>query len=84
MHRRTLELKEKVLGREHPSTLDSMNNLAEVLRSQGEYEEAEMMHRRTLELKEKVLGRGRPSAQTSRRNLADCLKAKAESAQAKH
>lgn len=33
MHWRALELKEKVLGREHPSTLTSMNNLAAVLDS---------------------------------------------------
>ncbi|EXA53652.1 hypothetical protein FOVG_01387 [Fusarium oxysporum f. sp. pisi HDV247] len=32
MHRETLEAREKVLGKEHPSTLDSMNNLALVLR----------------------------------------------------
>ena len=50
MHRRTLELSEKVLGLEHPHTLTSMNNLAEVLRSQGKYEAAEAMHRRTLVL----------------------------------
>jgi tetratricopeptide (TPR) repeat protein len=43
MHRQTLELKEKVLGQEHPSTLSSMNNLALVLRSQGKYKEAETM-----------------------------------------
>jgi len=35
MHRQTLQLKEKVLGKEHPSTLDSMNNLALVLSSRG-------------------------------------------------
>lgn len=28
MHRQTLNLKEKVLGEEHPSTLASMNNSA--------------------------------------------------------
>jgi hypothetical protein len=41
MHRRALQLKEKVLVQEHPSTLRSMNNLALVLDSQGKYEEAE-------------------------------------------
>jgi Flp pilus assembly protein TadD len=41
MHRQTLELREKVLGREHPDTPGSMNNLALVLESQGKYEEAE-------------------------------------------
>ncbi|KAI1439327.1 P-loop containing nucleoside triphosphate hydrolase protein, partial [Annulohypoxylon stygium] len=35
MYRQTLELKERVLGRENPSTLNSMNNLALVLDSQG-------------------------------------------------
>ncbi|KAI1359478.1 hypothetical protein F5Y08DRAFT_319605 [Xylaria arbuscula] len=40
MQRQTLELREKVLGREHPDTLASMNNLAFVLGSQGKYEEA--------------------------------------------
>ena len=45
-----------MLGPEHPSTLTSMNNLAQVLYSQGKYEAAEEMQRRALELKEKVLG----------------------------
>jgi len=31
MHQRTLELREKVPGVNHPSTLGSMNNLAPVL-----------------------------------------------------
>lgn len=34
MHRRALELREKVLGPEHPATLASMNNLAAVVDSQ--------------------------------------------------
>ena len=33
MHRRALELKEKVLDPEHPSTLTSMNSFAAVLDS---------------------------------------------------
>ena len=32
MHRQELGLSEAVLGKEHPSTLTSMNNLATVLR----------------------------------------------------
>jgi hypothetical protein len=44
MHRQALQLKEKVLGKEHPSTLNSMDNLALVLHSQGKYAEAEGMH----------------------------------------
>jgi tetratricopeptide (TPR) repeat protein len=40
IHRQTLELKEKVLGRDHPYTLRSMKNLVWVLQSQGKFEEA--------------------------------------------
>jgi len=65
MHRRTLELREKVLGPEHPDRLTSMNNLALVLVDQCEYEAAEAMHRRTLELREKVQGPGHPDMLTS-------------------
>ena len=50
MHRRALELKEKVLGKEHPSTLTSMNNMALVVGSQGKYEEAEEMKRRSQDI----------------------------------
>ena len=35
---------EKMLGKEHPSTLTSMNNLALVLSRQGRYEEAEVIY----------------------------------------
>ena len=50
MYRQTRELKEKVLGKEHPETLINMNNLAGVLDSQEKYGEAEQMHQKTLEL----------------------------------
>lgn len=41
MHRQTLLLRERVLGKEHPSTLTSMNNLAYVLDKQEKHGEAE-------------------------------------------
>jgi len=41
MYRRALGLKESVLGEEDPDTIASMNNLAEVLRLQGKYDQAE-------------------------------------------
>jgi tetratricopeptide (TPR) repeat protein len=64
---------EKILGKEHPDTLNSMNNLAEVLDSQGKYKEAEEMHQRTLELQEKVLGKEHPETMTSMNNLSLAL-----------
>jgi hypothetical protein len=48
MRRQTLAAIEKVLGKEHPSTLVSANRLATVLYSQGKYNEAESIHRQTL------------------------------------
>ncbi len=44
MQWQTLDLK-KVLGKKHPDTLGSMNNLVEVLQQQGKNEEAEQILR---------------------------------------
>ena len=68
-----LRWRDKVLGKEHPSTLTSMDNLGVVLWRQGRYDEAEEMHRRVLELKEKVLGKEHPSTLTSMDNLTRML-----------
>lgn len=45
MHRKARELREKVLGPEHPDTLVSVNDLALSLTCQGKYREAEMLYR---------------------------------------
>ncbi len=64
---------EKMLGKEHPSTLTSMNNLAGVLSGQGKYKEAEEMHGQTLALRETVLGKEHPDTLGSMNNLAEVL-----------
>ena len=50
-----------MLGKGHPDTLRSINNLAISLRQQGEFIEAKAMDRQTLQLTEKVLGKGYPN-----------------------
>jgi hypothetical protein len=40
IYRRILELRTKVLGSEHPHTLESRNGLIAMLRMQGEYAQA--------------------------------------------
>ncbi|KAF2709070.1 hypothetical protein K504DRAFT_468281 [Pleomassaria siparia CBS 279.74] len=50
-----LEVREALLGKEHPDTLNTMINLAMVLLYQIKYEAAEAMNRRALEGFEKVL-----------------------------
>jgi len=52
---------EKMLGKEHPDTLGSINNLAEVLNRQDKYEEAEKMHRQALALRQTLLGEEHPN-----------------------
>jgi tetratricopeptide (TPR) repeat protein len=68
-----LERREQVLGKEHPHTLASMNDVAYALSGQGKYAEAELMYRETLSLKEKVLGKEHPDTLTSINNLAMAL-----------
>jgi tetratricopeptide (TPR) repeat protein len=60
---------EKMLGKEYPDTLTSINNLALVLSSQGKYDEAERIHRQALALRETVLGKEHPNTLTSMNNL---------------
>ena len=73
MYQQTLQLTQKVLGSEHPETLCSMNNLANVLDNQGKYIEAETMHRQTLQLSQEVLGSEHPSTLSGMNNLANVL-----------
>jgi len=54
MHRRELEVRERVFRKEHPDTITTMANLASVLRDQGKYDQAEEMYRRKIELSETV------------------------------
>lgn len=55
--RRALEGREKALGKDHPSILTSVNNLALVLRYQGKYEAAKEINWRALEGYKKALGK---------------------------
>ena len=86
MNRRALEESEKILGKEHSSTLPSINNLALALQYQGKYEEVEAIHRRALAGYEKVLGKEHPHTLTSVSNLALVLRyqGKYEEAEAMH
>jgi hypothetical protein len=51
-----------VLGKKHPSTLMSLNNLANVLSNQGKYEQTEEMYQQALGLSGMVLGKEHPNA----------------------
>src|SRR5712691_9066154 len=67
---RVLAIREKALGRDHPAVATSLNNLAELYRSQGRYADAEPLYRRSLAIWEKALGRDHPDVALSLNNLA--------------
>ena len=67
---RAMQVRERVLGLEHPSTLTSVNNLALLYKSQGRYAEAEPLYQRALTARERVSGPEHPDTLTSVNNLA--------------
>jgi tetratricopeptide (TPR) repeat protein len=67
---RALAIREKVLGPEHTDTAISLNNLASLLREQGDLAGARPLYERALVIYEKVLGPEHPHATSSLNNLA--------------
>jgi nephrocystin-3 len=67
--RRALNIRKNALGLEHSDTADSFNNLADLLRLQGNYKAAEPLQRRDLAICKKVLGPEHPNTATSLNNL---------------
>ncbi len=65
-----LATRRRVLGEEHPETLDAMNNLANVLSDQGDLAGACCLHDRVLAVCRRALGEEHPSTLTSMNNLA--------------
>ncbi|KAK3938682.1 hypothetical protein QBC46DRAFT_355641 [Diplogelasinospora grovesii] len=79
IHRQTLELQENLLGSEHPDTLSSIKNLADALRFQKKYVEAQHLYR-TLELRTKVVSVEHPHMLTSVNRLAPVLESQEKGA----
>ena len=61
LYRRSLAIREKQLGRDHPDVATSLNNLAVLYQAMGRYAEAEPLYRRSLEIREKQLGATTPT-----------------------
>ncbi|KWT75279.1 tetratricopeptide repeat protein [Candidatus Magnetominusculus xianensis] len=70
MYKRSLEIREQVLGKDHFGTATGLNNLAGLYDAQGRYKEAEPMYQRSLEIREQVLGKDHPATAESLNNLA--------------
>jgi tetratricopeptide (TPR) repeat protein len=73
VYREVLELRERILGRDHPDTLAAMNNLAAVLQDQGDLSAAQSLHEQTYVSCQRVLGPDHPSTLATMNNLAAVL-----------
>ncbi|KAJ5559378.1 hypothetical protein N7513_001777 [Penicillium frequentans] len=69
MYQRALAGREKALGPDHTSTLDTVNNLGILYSEQGKLKEAEEMYQRALAGKEKALGPDHTSTLDTVNNL---------------
>jgi tetratricopeptide (TPR) repeat protein len=67
---RALEIRERVLGADHPQTATSLNNLAALFKNQGAYAEARPLIERALAITKNILGPDHPQTASSLNNLA--------------
>ena len=74
MYERALAGKERALGADHPETLGTVGNLANVLMDQGKLDEAKAMYERALARYERALGADHPDTLAAVGNLALVLK----------
>jgi tetratricopeptide (TPR) repeat protein len=59
-----------VLGRDHPDTLSSIGNLANLYSDQEEYAKAQPLYEECLDTRSRVLGRDHPDTLTTIHNLS--------------
>ena len=68
-YEKSLKIKEKVLGKEHPSTATTYNNIAGVYEDMGDYAKALEYYEKALAIREEVLGDEHPSTATTYNNM---------------
>ncbi len=93
---RSLAIREKALGREHPDVAQSLNNLGALYPALGHYAEAEARYKRALAIREKTLGPEHPDVaqsletyagllrETGRNNEATIVETRAKAIRAEH
>ena len=67
---RILEIRERILGLEHPDVAETLNNLAILYASRGDHAKAELLYQRALTIREKVFGPQHPAVALTLNNLA--------------
>jgi len=79
--KKALQVAEANAGKIHPMW-PSLNNLAQLYATQGQYAQAEPLYKRTLAIKEKALGPDHPDVAMSLNNLAQLYDTQGQYAQA--
>lgn len=69
-HNKSLQIRERILGVDHPGLASPLNGLAYLYREQGRYVEAELLFQRALHLRIQNLGEENPQTARSYNNLA--------------
>jgi serine/threonine protein kinase len=82
LQQQSMEIRQRVLGPEHPDTLQSMHSLAIDLYAEGHKAEAEKLDRETLDIRRRVLGPEDPDTLRSMSALALDLEAEGHYAEA--
>ncbi|MBD2255270.1 tetratricopeptide repeat protein [Nostoc parmelioides] len=70
LYLQALELRQRLLGDNHPDVAESLNNLAGLYSFQGKYDQAEPLYLQALELRQRLLGDNHPDVAESLNNLA--------------
>ncbi|CAN0339491.1 unnamed protein product, partial [Scytosiphon promiscuus] len=73
LYERSLTIREKAYGPDHPEVATALNNWAVVLQEQGKYDDAESLYERSQAIREKVLGPEHPDVAESLNNRAVVL-----------
>jgi hypothetical protein len=66
---------QRVLGDDHPDTLESMNNLAAVRQDLGDLYSANELYERALTARRRILGDDHPDTQASIKSLTEVRRA---------
>jgi hypothetical protein len=80
LHRQVLEARRRLLGPEHPDTLQSMNNLADTLAVLGDLSGARDLLQQAVPAYQQLLGPEHPDTRAATDNLAWVQRALHESA----
>ncbi len=69
LHKRALDIRERVYGKEHPKVAATLNDLAFLYVAQGRTAEAGPLHTRALAIREKAFGPDHPEVAKSLNNI---------------